>query len=148
MAGLNPSKYYQGRYAICPECGARPCLCPKDAAAAEVAPEVANVRSILPPPSGNAIPFVIWDELIDRYELTIVQSGVLLFIVRRTHGYGHHAGDFIAIAEICRTLRISHTAVLGALNRLEECGLIVRSRRHEGGKKEYAVTHIRPILEP
>ena len=102
---VNAEKYYRGRYALCERCGCKPCVC------AVSAPPSPVVRELRPAPaSGNAIPFSVWDVQIDRCRLSIVESGVLLYLCRRTIGYGHHAGTLISIGEIAAGLRIGRAS--------------------------------------
>jgi hypothetical protein len=136
------SKYFSGRHAICETCGEKPCSCPP--AALTPSPVLELGRK---PASGNAIPFVIWDELIAAHQLSIVESGVLLFLCRKTHGYGHHAGALISVTDVAYGLRIGRATTKRALERLSQLGLIERNRRIEPGAREYAITHIRVTIE-
>ena len=138
-------KYYSGTYAVCASCSSRPCICGDQAAAPAPAD---NVRSLTRPASGNAIPFVVWDELIARYELSIVESGVLLYLCRVTIGYGKHAGDLISISRVAAALRISARGAQNALNTLQRHGLIERNRRYERNSREHGTTHITVCLPP
>ena len=140
---MQTAKYFSGTYAVCKTCGARPCACQADAPAPAPRPLVALAPA---PVSGNAIPFVIWDQLIAAHQLSIVESGVLLYLCRLTHGYGHHAGDLISIAQLASGLNIGRSSAKRALARLDELGLIERNRRHERARKEYATSHIRVML--
>jgi len=139
---MNAEKYYRGTYALCRACGCHPCACGESAP-----PAAARVVSIARPPAGNAIDFRIWDTFIPLHELTIVESGVLLFLCRRTHGYGHHAGDVVSLAEIASAVRVSRRSAMRALARLDACRLIERTRRHVRGARAYASTHIRVTLD-
>jgi hypothetical protein len=139
---VQSSKYFSGRYAVCADCGEKPCSC----ATAAISP--ANIVPLrAAPASGNAIPFVVWDTLIAAHQLSIVESGVLLYLCRRTIGYGQHGGDLISLSGIACGLRISRRATMRALERLSYYGLIVRTQRREEGSQEYARTHIRVTLE-
>ena len=138
---MQAAKYFRGTYALCERCGSKPCVCAVPAAAP------APVRELhAAPASGNAIPFIVWDVLIDAYELSVVESGVLLFLCRRTIGYGHHLGALLSITDIAYGLRIGRASAKRALDRLDAAGLIERNRRNEAGSKEYAHTHIRVTL--
>jgi len=139
------AKYYQGAYALCSACGARPCCCPVPAAPAAPAP---NLRSITRPVSGNAIPFTVWDQLIPQFTLDIHESGILLYLCRRTIGYGLHAGDVVSLGELAAALNISRRQAARALDALERHRLIERTRRYERGRREHAATHIRVTLPP
>lgn len=139
-------KYYSGRYAVCSSCSARPCVCDElvDAGAGDQA--AANVRTLSRPVSGNAIPFVVWDDLIGRYRLSIVESGVLLFLCRKTVGYGQHAGALISLRQIAEGLNIGQRSAQRALNVLQRHGLVERNRRYEPNSREHGATHIRVTL--
>jgi hypothetical protein len=136
------SKYTTGRYSVCPGCGERPCSCP-----AAAAPPAKIVALRAAPASGNAIPFKVWDVLIAQHELSIVESGVLLYLCRETIGYGHHGGDLVSLNQVANALRIDRRSAMRALERLSYLGLIERTRRFEQGKREYGKTHIRVTLE-
>lgn len=142
MLDAPPSKYFRGIYALCAVCGCKPCVC---VSAPAVSAHVPAVRRT--PASGNAIPFIVWDVLIAEKELSIFESGVLLYLCRMTHGYGQHGGTCLSIAEIAGALRISRSAATRALTRLAEFGLIERTQRREEGRYEYARSHFRVVLE-
>ena len=135
------AKYYEGRYALCARCSARPCCCPP-----EDATPAAPLALVPRPASGNAIPFVIWDRIIPAYNLTITESGVLLYCCRKTLGYGLHEGAPLSIADVGAGVRVSDRQAARALARLESLGLIVRFRRREDGKNEHARTWIKVCL--
>ena len=139
------SKYFSGRYAVCETCGEKPCTCPPSAVTPSPVLELGRK-----PASGNAIPFVIWDELIAAHELSIVESGVLLFLCRKTHGYGHHAGALISVTDIAWGLRIGRATTKRALERLSQLGLIERNRRIEPGAtfKDMSAASIKNVPEP
>lgn len=136
-------KYYVGPRALCRVCSGRPCSCPPSDATPAPIPLLRSQ-----PTSGNAIPFSVWDTHIHRHELTTNESSTLLFLCRRTIGYGRQDGDYISIADVARGIRVSPSCAKRALTRLAACGLIVRTIRTEPGKSAYARTHIRVTLEP
>jgi hypothetical protein len=111
------------------------------------------VPSTEAPAAGRALPiraidFRIWDELIEQLELDIYSSGLLIWLYRETHSRGMHNGDALSIQSISHALRISTGTVKRRLNVLDHHKLIVRTRRHERGKRNYAPTHIEVQLPP
>ena len=126
------SKYTSGRVQFCPRCGARPCCC-DDPAPDSPAPIPMPPRA----KAGNAIPFVVWDKLIAKHDLSIYESGVLLYLCRKTIGYGQHNGADIGSQAIATDLRISKSSVLRALEYLVYCGLIERTVEQEAGRTSY-----------
>lgn len=135
-------KYYSGTYAVCAGCGSRPCVC----AAAPAPAPLDLVRPLERPVTGNAIPFAVWDVVIARYELSIAESGVLLYLCRLTIGYGRHSGDLISVRRIASGLRIGRGTAERALNSLQRRGLVELQRRYERNSRERGTTHIRVTL--
>lgn len=139
-------KYYSGRLAVCRRCNERPCSCADLVAVTSSPAPAPNVRSIQRPASGNAIPFNVWDTIIPRYNLSITESGVLLYLCRRTMGYGHHAGDLVSLRQIAEALNIGHRTAQRALNALQRHGLVERNRRYERNSREHGTTHIQVTI--
>lgn len=146
-------KYFAGKYALCPRCDSRPCMCgalaPTNGLVADPSlrqADAAPIVSLVRPASGRAIPFAVWDTVIPRYELSVIESSVLLYLCRETIGRGMYHGDAISLTQVGAALRLSEASVRRALNVLDRHGLIVRTRRHEVGRREYAVTHITVTL--
>lgn len=144
---MTPSfNYFTGQYALCATCKARPCLCNEAPAPLTVVrPAPAKVgpsaRS-----AGNAIPFAIWDVLIARYELTIYESGVLVYLCRRTIGYGKPAGALFSQRRIADALNISRSAGERAVNGLVAKELIQVVPRTSHCTMARLMSHIRVTL--
>lgn len=107
-----------------------------------VAPGSATLPFVPRIESGNAIPFLVWDDLIPRHELTIAQSGILLYLCRQTIGYGRHDGAPISVLQISRGLNIAPDTVKRGLARLQQIGVIERTLRIEPGRDEHAIAWI------
>jgi hypothetical protein len=145
---VTPSfQYYSGKYALCPECKARPCLCLKSARLSVIPPAArVSATAIAVTHSGNAIPFTIWDSVIPAHQLTIYESGVLLYLCRRTIGYGKPAGALFSQRRIADALNISRGAADRALDGLAAKGLILVVARSSSCTMARLMSHIRVIL--
>lgn len=137
-------RYFTGPLAVCRSCKERPCSC-GDQAASSPAPAAVPIP-LQRPSSGNAIPFAVWDVVIPRYKLSLAESGVLLYLCRRTIGYGHHAGDLVSERQVAMALNIGRSTAQRALDALQRHGLIERQRRFERNSKERGTTHIQVTL--
>jgi hypothetical protein len=151
-------KYFRGTYALCPQCGARPCVCdqaatpplalsaPAPAPSSSTAAIAAPVQLHATPPAARYIDFRIWDELIERYSLGVHMSSVLLLCYRESHGRGMHYGAPLSIATLAAGLRCSKATVKRCLRHLETLGLLARTRRHERVRGAYLATIIAATL--
>lgn len=137
-------QFTRGLYAICPECGSRPCVagCPGPGDQADE-PEILSISK---PKGGKAVPFIVWDEVIDSFALSITESGVLLYLCRKTFGHGLYQGNYISNGQIAATLRLGPTTVRRTLIALETRGLIVRKRQMIGKTRQFGETFIGVIL--
>jgi hypothetical protein len=158
------SKYTTGQYALCPVCGARPCLCQQlelpdlapswgatAGALALVAPGPADevddeLAERKRPKSGNAMRFSISDRWIPHFKLTPSQQVVLWRLERVTTGRGRHAGDFVSRAELASNVNLSVRAVQRALDGLEAKKLLLLTRQYDPATKEWRTTHVRLVL--
>jgi hypothetical protein len=108
-------------------------------------PAESSTSNVVPfrlPETGRAIPFSVWDTVIPAYELTPIESGMLLYLCRETHSRGLHHGVQISLPKAATSIRTSESSAQRALNRLAQLGLIVRTRQYETGRREHAATFI------
>ncbi len=144
---MTPSfNYFTGQYALCVKCKARPCLCNAAPAPLKVVRPAPAKATPAARSAGNAIPFGIWDSYIATYQLTIYESGVLLYLCRRTIGYGKPAGALFSQRRIADALNISRSAGERAVAGLVAKGLIVMVPRKSHCTMARLMSHIRVTL--
>ncbi len=138
--------YFVGKYALCTACRQRPCCCAEVAAAPPAAVVPLRLHSSGKSKTGNAIPFTIWDTVIPRYTLSIYESSVLLYLCRRTIGYGKKDGALFSQRRIADALNISRAAAVRAVDGLAAHGLIVVTPRRSHCTMARLMAHIRVTL--
>jgi hypothetical protein len=116
-------KFTRGQYALCSTCGNRPCLdgCPGPSSA-EPEQEIATLTK---PKSGKAPPFWLWDRIIPDYGLSFRDQAVLVYLCRRTFGYGKYHGDYISWGEIAHGCSCDRKSAKRAVLSLLDLGLVV-----------------------
>lgn len=159
-APVDSAKFFRGKFAMCPNCGCRPCApgCPGpdytpaiappevNAGAAEVNDHTSRATDRFPA-AGRAIDFRILDECVERFELDTYGLAVLVYLHRHTIGRWAPFGAGISLGEIARGLRIHRATVARRLNDLAAAGLIVRTRKHARGRRCFVATHIEVTLD-
>ena len=74
-----------------------------------------------------AFPTEIYDAIL-IYGFSKSQLKALLYIVRKTFGYGKPSGDYISISKMAKEIGFSRQCISGAVNDLEKMGVIDTER--------------------
>jgi DNA-binding MarR family transcriptional regulator len=157
---VDPAKYYRGSYALCPQCGARPCVpsCPTQAPqpGAEAASRGTTKAVLVAMPTVDsetgthapqnrdqrAFPWIVSDKLVRQLGITGNRFHLLYYLHRETYGRGQPNGAYLSNKHIAEGTLISETTVKELLNWLERNRLIERNRGFERSSRERATTHI------
>lgn len=119
----------RGRFGECLTCGlAVGCTC-NSPAPAVVGDDEPDIASLVKPRGGKSVPFHVFDHTIRDFHLSSRDALVLLFLCRRTFGWGRFHGDYISAGEIAAACDCSRQAVRRSLESLEVKRLVTRVRQ-------------------